>query len=814
MASAGSAQKVLRNIIKTNTNPLKQKDMKIKKILNIILFACIVSLISCDNKEIKEQLFLKLKNADGSVVQTLLKIDAAQISKSLLVNSNSSWILRTSASWITATPSSGKNDATVRIDFQQNESLQARTAQIDALLDGQTAASIDVEQYGTAARLSVMPSVQDDLSAEGGDILFSIDANAEWTCLLAGGNWLTETERTPRTLKLAVSPNDAAVSRMATLTFKLADYSNTVEVSLTQKPGAVADLLDVVFKNDGTAEDASPMRNVVTTLESPALFTFYSDAYERFGAVFNHAPGAGITDGYYKVDYAGNQAFKDKLADGHSIEMLVAFDDDMPQNREIKPLSSMEAGGTGLMIGSDNQLTFLPNISASGASSWQWTRSGVVPERGRYYHVVGVWNRAQQKSCIYVNGEMKNRVDAIGNFNFPNAIDKYWFGIGADAGASGQAAWRGKIMIARIYDDPLSDSEVTTLWSRVNKPQPPAGGIVLENISFVSGQKVIQGGSFIIMASGFRSGDKVRLTSLADDSRTYLCDGTATSARLQIALPDNLTSGRYRLTIVRGEQHLDIGFVTWEVVPELPAVNAQVIAHRGYWNTAGSAQNSIASLRKAQELGVYGSEFDVWITTDGVVVLNHDATISGIRIDAVTYDQLKNITLSNGEKMPLLEDYFEQGKKYPSTRLVLEIKTHSSTEKNNAVVAAVVNKVRNAGMTDQVEYIAFDFNICRKLIELQPDAVVAYLNGDKSPQALKDVGINGIDYTQSVLTAHPEWVAQAHQLNMTVNVWTVNSEADLVKVINLGVDYITTDNPVAAQQIIAMMKTSEVPANP
>ncbi|MDR3260449.1 MAG: hypothetical protein LBT78_01290 [Tannerella sp.] len=771
------------------------------RILNIVILACIIGLASCEKGETKEQAFLKLKNADGSAAQTSLTIDAEKSSKSLYINSNSSWTVRSSEPWTTAAPSSGKNDGTVRIDFQQNESLQARTAQITLLLDDAPATNIDVEQYGTAVRLSVTPVTQGDLSADGGNAVFNIDANAEWTYLNTGSDWLSEVEKTDKTLQLAASPNNANVSRTATLTFKLVNYGNNVEIPVTQKIGAVADLLDVVFKNDGTAEDVSPMHNTVTTLENPALFTFYSDTYERFGAVFNHAPGSGVSDGFYKVNYADNQTFKNKLADGHSLEMLVTFDDNMPQNMEIKPFSSMEAGGTGLMISTENQFTFLPNISANGASSWQWTRSGVVPERGKYYHVVGVWNKAQQKSSVYVNGELKNRVDAIGNFNFPNATDKYWFGIGVDAGAAGQAAWRGKVMIARIYDDPLTDAEVTSLWNRVNKQQPP-NGIVLENISFLSGIKVLKGGHYTIMASGFQNGDRIKLTSLSDNNLTHTCDGVATSTYLRITLPSNLTSGRYRLTVMRGEQKLDIGFVTFEVVAELPAVNAKVIAHRGYWNTAGSAQNSIAALIKAQELDIYGSEFDIWITTDGVLVLNHDPTINGIQIETVAYDRLKNITLSNGEKLPLLEDYLEQGKKDPSTKLILEIKTHTTTERNNAVAAAVVNMVRNAGMTAQVEYIAFDFNICKKLVELQPDATVAYLNGDKTPQAVKDAGIKGIDYTYSVLIAHPEWITQSHQLGMTVNIWTVNSESDLIKAINLDVDYITTDNPVVAKQLI------------
>ena len=34
----------------------------------------------------------------------------------------------------------------------------------------------------------------------------------------------------------------------------------------------------------------------------------------------------------------------------------------------------------------------------------------------------------------------------------------------------------------------------------------------------------------------------------------------------------------------------------------------QVIAHRGYWKTDGSAQNSIAALLKADSIGCYGKK--------------------------------------------------------------------------------------------------------------------------------------------------------------------------------------------------------------
>ena len=68
----------------------------------------------------------------------------------------------------------------------------------------------------------------------------------------------------------------------------------------------------------------------------------------------------------------------------------------------------------------------------------------------------------------------------------------------------------------------------------------------------------------------------------------------------------------------------------------------QVIAHRGFWKTEGSAQNSITALKKAAEAKVYGSEFDVQLTADGIVVVNHDDTINGLTIADTKYAQLKD----------------------------------------------------------------------------------------------------------------------------------------------------------------------------
>ena len=84
----------------------------------------------------------------------------------------------------------------------------------------------------------------------------------------------------------------------------------------------------------------------------------------------------------------------------------------------------------------------------------------------------------------------------------------------------------------------------------------------------------------------------------------------------------------------------------------------RVIAHRGFWDCGGSAQNSLVSLHKAHEAGCYGSEFDVIVTADGVPVIHHDDTIDSLVIEATNYDQIKDKKLKNGEILPTLEQYF------------------------------------------------------------------------------------------------------------------------------------------------------------
>ena len=67
---------------------------------------------------------------------------------------------------------------------------------------------------------------------------------------------------------------------------------------------------------------------------------------------------------------------------------------------------------------------------------------------------------------------------------------------------------------------------------------------------------------------------------------------------------------------------------------------------------------------------------------------------------------------------------------------------------------------------------------------------------------LKELGFTGLDYHYKVLQSHPDWVKDCKVLGMTSNVWTVDDPKLMEEMIDLGVDFITTDLPEETQKII------------
>lgn len=719
--------------------------------------------------------------------------------RKLRITADARWTVTPSkrVSWLHIAPMEGEQDAEVTVTVAANRQSSARSLVLNFACEGEPEIAVTLTQAQAGYALKVSPE-QLEVTEIGGDITLTVNANTSWSYRIEQGAWLSEKSKSSDELVLTAQP--ATAERTATVTvFATEDENISAKVTVTQTK-IVADLLDIVFANDGSAKDISPVQLPVTSFPGSALMTYWNDTYERYSAHFNHTVGSSVSTGYYRADFAGNERFRNALADGHSLEVLFRLDAENDGSKEVKMFSAMEKGGTGFLLTKADKgrdITFLPYVG----NTWVWTQSGIVPEPGHYYHVVGVWNKQENRTYIYVDGELRGSVATSGEFKQPTSATYYWFGIGADAGNNvGQAAWNGDVTIARAYDKPLTEAEVKTLWAAADRQQGER--IEIGGLQYLSGCEVGKGYRYTLYGNGFRAGDRIRLESLSDE-RKFECTTTVAEKSISIRIPDALTTGSYRMTLLRNDSSAPLGItqLTLSDNPQ-PLRKPQVVAHRGYHKT-GAAENSVAALVEAQKLGVYGSEFDVWITTDDQLVIYHDNSINGKRIENSTYAEIKDFKLANGESLPTLDAYLEQAKSDPKTKIVLEIKSHATTANNERVVDAALAAVARAGLDAQVDYIAFDYAVCQRIARQRSDVLVGYLEADRSPSSIVKDGIRCIDYKYAKLIAQPEWIAEAHANSMAVNVWTVNSETEMLDCIARDVDFITTDHPDTLKEMLA-----------
>lgn len=228
----------------------------------------------------------------------------------------------------------------------------------------------------------------------------------------------------------------------------------------------------------------------------------------------------------------------------------------------------------------------------------------------------------------------------------------------------------------------------------------------------------------------------------------------------------------------------------------------KMIAHRGL--SGIERENTYPAFVAAANRSYFGIECDIHKTADGEFVVIHDKTterISGgkynIDVEKSSFETFKDIVLPDLDgkterkdiKIPLLIDYIKICKKYEKV-CVIEIKNSFS----KSDLAKVVEIIKKEEYLNQVIFISFDFNNCLYLREIGEDINIQWLVGkdvtDKHIETMKLKNINA-DIYYPALTK--EIVDYLHGLGLKINSWTCDNKADAERLIEMGVDYITTN---------------------
>lgn len=232
------------------------------------------------------------------------------------------------------------------------------------------------------------------------------------------------------------------------------------------------------------------------------------------------------------------------------------------------------------------------------------------------------------------------------------------------------------------------------------------------------------------------------------------------------------------------------------------AQTTKIIAHRGAWKNTNAPQNSIAALEEAIKGKYWGSEFDVCLTKDDVLIVNHDNDFKGIDIATSESKDLLNQRLSNGEKIPTAKEYMLAGSNHP-IKMIYEIKPNKLGKERTIKSTELSYKlVKNLKALQQTIFISFSYDACLKLREMDTNVQIQYLGNDKSPKQLHIDKITGLDFNIGVYKNHPDYIKEAKKYNMQTNVWTVNDAETMRHFIEQNIDFITTDEPELLKQLL------------
>ena len=404
-----------------------------------------------------------------------ISIDGKAQTVKFTVMATEEWAVSVSNDAYSVTPTSGGAGKTaVSLTAPSNESGSVHSAVVKFSLNGGKTYEFNLYQAAQSPYLEV--DLHDvAITGDGDEFTVTVDTNQpDWTYKIDGAvTWITEKAKTGTSVTFVVPENKTGRKRSADIRFfataapELMDY-----VAVSQSFPAVAptaDLLDVVFDADGIAKDVSAMSmRVMSDRLDSDVSTTYNDRFGCYPAVFNNSTIArsGLEKGYYYIPYTTSSDFAKKLEDGFSYELVFCSYND-PIAKQVKPFSSTQAGGLGMCF---RAKTGEINFEVHVGGSWCELYSGVLPQRGQYYHVVATWDKTNGLAMLYVDGKLTASANTVGDLKFMDtSVDKRWFGIGADPSGNdlGEASFYGEVVKARLYDAPVSADEVKALYKLV-----------------------------------------------------------------------------------------------------------------------------------------------------------------------------------------------------------------------------------------------------------------------------------------------------------------------------------------------------------
>lgn len=218
-------------------------------------------------------------------------------------------------------------------------------------------------------------------------------------------------------------------------------------------------------------------------------------------------------------------------------------------------------------------------------------------------------------------------------------------------------------------------------------------------------------------------------------------------------------------------------------------MNTYVVGHRGASDLV--PENTIPSFLRALEIGVNELELDLRASSDGQVVVMHDAAVdrttdgTGL-VSELTLAQIRELDAGNGSPVPTFAEVLDA----TTGSLQVEIKDSKAIDPMMAVLRDRPEAVQRMAPT------SFDVDNVARLAALLPEVCVGLISKEASAEVLdRAAELGARRVLVGIAAVDAEFVQTAHDRGFRVDVWPIDTPDQVRRAVELGADGFTTDDP-------------------
>ncbi len=257
------------------------------------------------------------------------------------------------------------------------------------------------------------------------------------------------------------------------------------------------------------------------------------------------------------------------------------------------------------------------------------------------------------------------------------------------------------------------------------------------------------------------------------------------------------------------------------------------IAHRG--GGLEAPENTLHAFKHAVQAGADAIEMDVWLTSDGHLVVIHDPTVDRTTdgrgsVDMMTLEQIQKLNAAwnwnpenlpepplreEGIIIPSLQQVFEH---FPETPLIIELKT-----KNPDAVMVLGNLIREHDAADRIIAASFHQPTIQDMRRNFSDVLTSGGRDEVTRfYLLHRIGLARLlqpaahsfqlpEYHEQIHLLSPRMLRALQRSGIDVHVWTINETNDFLRMLDLGVAGIITDRPAELNRLLTERTRNNTP---